>query len=126
MSARRAPASPERKRRYRLGQVAETICAWHLRLRGYRILARRFRAPVGEIDIIASRGGLVAFIEVKARRTGALAAGSVSRRQQRRICRAAEAFLVARPALSGFDLRFDVMLVTPWAMPDHVTDAWRR
>lgn len=115
----------ERQRRYRLGHYAETLCVWHLRLRGYHILAQRFKTPVGEIDIIARRGGVVAFIEVKARRTRALAMESVSMRQRKRIRRAAEAFLIAQPALTSRDLRFDMMLVTPWAVPTHIKDAWR-
>ena len=115
----------DRKRRYRLGQYAQIICVWHLRLRGYRILARRFKTPVGEIDIAARRGKMVAFIEVKARPTTAMAMESISLRQRKRIRRAAEAFLAAHPALTSCDLRFDIMPVTPWAAPGHVTDAWR-
>ncbi|NQU70650.1 MAG: YraN family protein [Rhodospirillales bacterium] len=115
----------DRQRRYRLGHYAETICVWHLRLRGYRVLSRRFKTPVGEVDIIARRRNMVAFIEVKARRTRALAMESVSPRQQNRIRRAAEIFLIARPALTSCDLRFDIMLVTPWAVPSHVMNAWR-
>lgn len=115
----------DRQKRYRLGQFAETICVWHLRLRGYNILARRFRTRIGEIDIIARRGNLVAFIEVKARRTATMALESVSAKQQGRIRRAAEAYLATRPALTNCDLRFDIMMVTPWALPSHVTGAWR-
>ena len=115
----------DRQSRYRLGHYAETICVWHLRLRGYRVLSRRFKTPVGEIDIIARRRNIVAFIEVKARRTRELAMESVSPRQQNRIRRAAETFLIARPALTSCDLRFDIMLVTPWAVPSHVMNAWR-
>lgn len=115
----------DRVRRYRLGHWAETICAWHLRLRGYRVLARRFRTPAGEIDIIARRGGVLAFIEVKARRDRTTAVESVTSRQRRRVRRAAEAYIAARPMLAELDGRFDVMLVTPWTTPEHVIDAWR-
>ena len=115
----------DRKRRYRLGHYVETISVWHLRVRGYRILARRYKTPVGEIDIIARRGGMVAFIEVKARDTETLAIESNTPRRRKRIRRAAEAFLSAQPALTNCDLRFDIMLVTPWAMPNHVPGAWR-
>lgn len=115
----------DRQRRYRLGHYAEIISVWHLRLRGYRVLARRFKTPVGEIDIIARRGKVVAFIEVKARRTEALAIESITPRQRNRIRRAAGAFLGARPLLTNCDLRFDIMLVTPWTMPNHITGAWR-
>ena len=80
---------------------------------------------MGEIDIIARRGHLIAFIEVKARRTEALALESVTPRQRNRIRRAAGAFMVARPGLTNCDLRFDIMVVTPWNLPNHVTNAWR-
>ncbi len=115
----------ERRRREAAGRRAELVCVWHLRLRGWRILARRMRSPVGEIDIVAARRGLIAFIEVKARRDLALAAHSVTPRQRRRIRRAAEAFLQQRPDLAGRDMQFDVMLVAPWRAPRHLIDAWR-
>ena len=118
-------AGNERRRRLQYGRWAEAICALSLMLRGYRILARRYRTPLGEIDIVARRGGLIAFIEVKARRDLALAAHSVTPRQRRRVRRAAEAFLQRRPDLAGRDIRFDVMLVAPWRPPRHLIDAWR-
>ena len=68
----------DRRRRGRFGRLAESLCVWHLRARGFRVLARRYRAPVGEIDIIGRRGRLVAFIEVKARRSRRLAGESLS------------------------------------------------
>ena len=118
-------SSRSRRRAWRFGRAAEGLCAWHLRLRGYRILARRFRTPMGEIDIIARRGGTVAVIEVKARSDLASAAESVSPRQRRRIARAVESFLSTRRDCAGLGLRFDVMLVRPWALPRHLADAWR-
>ena len=115
-----------RKRRaWAYGRLAESLCAWHLRFRGYRIVARRFRTSVGEIDIVARRGGTLAVVEVKARHDAALALESLAPRQQRRIIRAAEAFIAARPSLAGMDVRFDVMVVAPWRPPDHNQDAWR-
>src|SRR5260370_7565951 len=77
--------TPARKRQaFRRGHAAELLCLWHLRLRGYRILARRFRVPSGEIDLIARRGRVLAAIEVKARASLAPASQSVSARQRRR------------------------------------------
>jgi len=98
---------------------------WFLRLRGYRVLARRFRVPVGEIDIVARRGSVVAFVEVKARPSADAALESLTPRQRRRIARAALAFLQARPGLEMLVLRFDLVLVTPWRLPRHLEDAWR-
>jgi len=95
-----------------------------LRLKGYRILARDVRTPVGEIDIVARRGPVLAFVEVKARRSAA-ETDVVGVRQQKRIVRAAEAFLSRHPTLTDLDVRFDIMLANPWALPTHVTDAWR-
>ncbi len=107
------------------GRFAETLAAWHLRFRGYRIMTRGFRSRVGEIDIVARRGGLVVFIEVKARQDLDAAARALRPRQTERIVRAAQAFLQAHPHFSDFDQRFDVILVSPWRLPVHLVDAWR-
>jgi putative endonuclease len=107
------------------GRHAERLCVWQLRLTGWRILARRFRSPVGEIDIVARRGRTVAFIEVKARAAAATAAESLSTRQRQRISRAAAHFLKTRPEHAEAELRFDVMLVAPWRLPLRLADAWR-
>ena len=114
-----------KRRAFRLGHVAETLCLWHLRLRGYRILARRYRVPVGEIDLVARRGAVLAAIEVKARPSLAAAGEAVTTRQRRRVARALAHFLATRPDLAGLSLRFDVMLVTPRRLPQHIPDAWR-
>lgn len=117
--------APARRRAWRFGRLAETACAWHLRLRGYGIVARGFRTRVGEIDIIARRGHTLAIIEVKARADLDAAAEAISPRQRRRIANAAMVFLRTRPGAAALDLRFDVMLVSPWRWPRHMTDAWR-
>jgi putative endonuclease len=118
------PASPLRRRAWRRGRVAETLCVWHLRLRGYRILARGYRVPVGEIDIVARRGRVVAAIEVKARDSVAAAREAIAPRQRRRVARAFEQFLAAHPQHGGLTLRFDVMLVAKGRLPHHVSNAW--
>jgi putative endonuclease len=107
------------------GRRAESLCVWRLRLGGWRILARRFRSPAGEIDIVARRGRTVAFIEVKARADAGTAAESIAPRQRQRIVRAAEHFLKTRPQHASAALRFDVMLVAPWRLPVRLPDAWR-
>src|SRR5258705_5175209 len=118
------PAEPARRRAWQRGRTAETLCVWHLRLRGYRVLARGYRVPVGEIDIIARRGGVVAAIEVKARDSLAAASEAISPRQRRRVARAFEQFLAAHPQHAGLTLRFDVMLVARGRLPRHVCNAW--
>ena len=115
----------ERRRAYKRGHAAERRCSLLLRCTGWRILARRYRTPVGEIDLIAKRGNIVAAIEIKARRTLTDVLEAVTPRQQRRIERAAAAFLSHHPKWSNLGFRFDVMAVTPWRLPKHVTDAWR-
>ena len=114
-----------RQRAQRRGRVAEWLCLWHLRLRGWRILARGWRCPTGEIDILARRGKVLAVIEVKSRGELATAAAALAPRQRRRIERAAEAFLLQRPDLARLDLRFDLMLVAPRRPPRHWRGAWR-
>ena len=114
-----------RRRAHRRGLHGETLAVWVLRLKGYRILARRLRSAVGEIDIVAARGGTVAVIEVKARPDAAAAAEAVGPRQRARIARAARLFLAARPEFARHDVRFDLMLVSPGRWPRHIRDAWR-
>ena len=110
---------------HRRGLGAERLCVWWLRLKGSRVLARRFRVASGEIDLIARRGRTLTAIEVKARSTLGDAIEAVSPRQRRRVARALEHFLKSRPDFAGCDLRFDVMLVTPRRWPRHIRDAWR-
>lgn len=117
---------PERRRKaVRRGHRAEALAAWWLRLKGYRIEARGFRAPAGEIDLIARRGRVLALVEVKARRSLEAAGEAIAPRQRRRIARAAEAYLQRRPALANLELRFDAVLIVPGRLPRHLPDAWR-
>jgi putative endonuclease len=120
-------ASPEgaaRRRAERRGRRAETLAAWVLRLAGYRILARRYRTPVGEIDLIARRGRLIAFVEVKQRPSHAEAAEAVTPAGRRRIARAASLWLSAHPAAAALDLRFDVIICVPGRLPRHIRGAF--
>jgi putative endonuclease len=108
----------------RRGARAERLAVWLLRLKGYAILARDLRLPGGEIDIVARRGRVLVFVEVKARADIAAAAEALRRRQRARIVRAAAAFLARRPDLAGHDARFDAILFGR-LLPRHVADAWR-
>jgi len=114
-----------RRQAYGRGRRAEALAAWWLRLKGYRIVARDFRVPVGEIDLIARRGRVLAIVEVKTRDSLAAAGEAVAPRQRRRIARAAAAFLQRRLDLASLDLRFDVVLLAPRHLPRHLADAWR-
>ena len=114
-----------RRAQVRSGRLAETLAVWWLRGKGYRILARDWRSPVGEIDILARRGRLLVAVEVKRRSGAREAAEAVQRQQQRRIVRAAEAFLARLDPGAGLSLRFDVVLIVPGRWPRHIVDAWR-
>jgi putative endonuclease len=115
---------PERQVAFALGLSAESRAAAYLVAKGYRIVARRFRSPVGEIDIVARRRGTLIFVEVKARERLDDAAEAVMLRQQRRIVAAAEAWLAAHPDDMNCDMRFDVMLVAPKSLPRHIEAAF--
>lgn len=125
MRQNRRAAAWRRRQAQRRGRIAEWLCLWHLRLRGWRILARDWRCRSGEIDILARRGSVLAVIEVKWRSETDAAAEALSPRQKRRIARAAEAFLLSRPDLAGLDPRFDLMLVARSRLPRHWQGAWR-
>ena len=92
--------------------------------KGYRILAKRFRTPYGEIDLVAKKRNLLAFIEVKARASLDEAAYAVTPRQQARIIDAAQAWLMAHPEHAEFDLRFDAILIAPRRLPRHLLAAF--
>jgi putative endonuclease len=115
---------PERQVAFRLGLSAESRAAAYLVAKGFRILARRWKSPVGELDIVARRRALLVFVEVKARERLDDAAWSVTPRQRARIIAAAEAWLAQFPDERIRDIRFDAMLVAPGRIPRHVTAAF--
>ncbi|MCF2513778.1 YraN family protein [Sphingomonas sp. G124] len=105
------------------GRRAETIAAWWLRLHGWRILARRARVPGGEVDLVARRGRVLAFIEVKQRRTAEAAAWSLDEYRLRRVAVAAQS-LTPRFAREGNDVRIDALFIVPWRLPRHLPNVW--
>lgn len=115
---------PQRQAAFRVGISAESRAAAFLIAKGFRILARRWRSPLGEIDIVARRRHLLVFAEVKARASLAEAAESVDERQRRRIAAAAEVWLAANPDKTIFDIRFDAILVAPGKIPRHIPAAF--
>jgi putative endonuclease len=120
----RAAPRPERQVAFALGLSAESRAAALLIAKGYRIVARRFRSGVGEIDIVARRRKTLVFVEVKARARLDDAAEAVIKRQQQRIIAAAEAWLASHPDDVTCDIRFDVMLVAPRSLPRHIVAAF--
>ncbi|HEU0284193.1 MAG TPA: YraN family protein [Sphingomicrobium sp.] len=105
------------------GRGAETLACWWLRLHGWRILARRARVPGGEVDIIARRGKVLAFVEVKARATEESAAMSLDAWRLRRVIVAAER-LALRFLRPGDDLRIDAVFIVPRRLPRHMPNVW--
>lgn len=107
------------------GRMAERRAEALLAAEGWTILARRVRTPVGEIDLIAERGGFLAFIEVKQRRKLAEAAYALSARQRRRLIAAAEVWLAAHPQSGAAGVRFDVILLDGLGNARRIADAFR-
>lgn len=115
-----------RQKAERRGHSSESLAALWLRLKGYRILARRLKTHAGEIDLVAAAPfGPVCFVEVKARQAARTAAESVGLGQQTRIARAASLYLASRPHLSRRGARFDIVAIAPRALPVHYRDVWR-
>jgi putative endonuclease len=105
------------------GRRGERIAAWWLRLKGWSILDRRVRTPAGEVDLVARRGALIAFVEVKARRSVAELDHAIDHRRLARVAAAAE-LLMPRYATNGEDIRVDVILLAPGTRPRHIENAW--
>ncbi len=130
MARRAEPAGPrdgprrERVAAFRLGLSAESRAAMFLIAKGYRIVARRWKTPFGEIDIVARRRRALVFVEVKARAHADDAAEAVTERGKRRIVAAAELWLAHNPDDAQREIRFDVVLVTPGRMPQHIANAF--
>jgi len=118
------PADPERQVAFRFGLSAESRAAAYLIAKGHRIVARRWRSPVGEVDIVARRRNTLIFVEVKARERLDDAAAAILPRQQRRIIAAAEAWLARHPDDVNSNIRFDVVLVAPRSLPRHIEAAF--
>jgi putative endonuclease len=117
-------ASPTRQAAFRLGLSAESLAAALLLAKGYRILSRRLRTPVGEVDIVARRGDTLVFVEVKARERLDDAAEAVTERQKRRIIAATQMWLATHPNDARQNIRFDAILVAPRRWPRHIVGAF--
>lgn len=107
----------------RRGRRGETLAALYLRLQGWRIVAKRIRTPLGEVDLIARRGRTTLFIEVKTRATAAELDHAIDRQRLSRVA-AATNMLIPRFSRPGDDIRIDVILLAPRAWPRHIRNAW--
>ncbi|MEH6690638.1 MAG: YraN family protein [Pseudorhizobium pelagicum] len=108
----------------RRGHVAEYLAAFFLLLKGYRILALRYKTRSGEIDLIARKGDLAVFVEVKARVGEREAVDAVSATAQKRIRAASDIWLSRRPDAARLSQRYDVIAVLPGRLPRHFRDAF--
>jgi putative endonuclease len=115
----------KRQKAYDHGRLAEKLCQWALRFKGYAILEVGYRTRAGEIDVLAARGGWLVAVEVKARADRGTAIESITWRQRRRIERALQWYLRGHPEQGVNGIRFDVFLVAPWRIPAHIENAWR-
>ncbi len=118
------PAASFRRFAEGAGRRAETVAALYLRAKGYRVLARRVKTPLGEIDIVAARGALTVFVEVKARSFSADEGAALAAVNRSRIVRAAGLWLARHPGAATGALRFDVIFLAPFALPRHITGAF--
>ncbi|TDK35384.1 YraN family protein [Rhizobium deserti] len=123
-SARAPRGKTERQRAQRRGRVSELVAAVYLVLKGYRILSVRYRTKLGEIDLIARKGDIVAFVEVKARAGQQQAVDAVSFESQHRIRAASDRWLSTRGDAAQLSQRYDVIAVLPWRLPRHFPDAF--
>ena len=114
-----------RREAYRHGHVAEAAAMLFLLAKGFRPIARRYKTPLGEVDLIVKRGRLIAFVEVKARALERDALESVGPASEKRIVDAADLWLAKHPAAAGYDFRYDMVVLVPWRLPRHVPDAFR-
>lgn len=105
------------------GRRGEIYAAAWLERRGWTILAQRVRTKAGEVDVVARRPGLVAFVEVKVRKTAADLDHAIDEHRLSRVAAAAE-LLMERFAQPGDDIRVDVLLLAPGALPRHIENAW--
>ncbi len=122
-SSKLAPR-PERVEAFQRGLSAESRAALLLIAKAHRIVARRWKTPFGEIDIIARRAGVVVFVEVKARASLDEAVEAVTERTKRRVIAAAELWLARHPQYAKAAIRFDVIVVTPGKLPRHIVNAF--
>ncbi len=123
MTARPTARARRGARARRTGRTAETLAAFWLMARGWRVLGMRLKAQGVEVDLLARRGAVLAVVEVKARGELDAALAAVTPDQRARLRRAGAA-LLARPGCNGLCVRLDLVALAPWRLPRHIPDAW--
>ena len=117
-------ARDQRRQRERWGRTAERIAAIWLQMKGYHLIGRRLKTPVGEIDLLLRKGDSLIFVEVKARAALDSGVAALHPAAARR-CQAAARWLAPRHGWSGAVIRHDAVIVRPWALPVHLVAIWR-
>jgi putative endonuclease len=111
---------------YKTGLFAERLAEIALMLKGWRVVARRYKTPLGEIDLVAKRGRTLAFIEVKWRGTRESAAEAIHAKNRARVANASALYLQKHPEYAGCEMRFDAMVMAPRSWPRHIARAWEQ
>lgn len=114
----------DRRAAERRGRRAEALAAFSLQLKGWTIVARRARTGAGELDLIATRRGVLAFVEVKERATRDGAVNALGPRQRERLLRAGALWRAGKTRFEDHEVRFDLVLVSPWRWPRHLPAAF--
>ena len=117
-------ASEKRRKAQRWGHASEWLAAFSLLIKGYRIIAMRYKTKLGEVDLIARRGDLVAMVEVKARKDVSSAVDAVTHTSQHRIRSAGDLWLSSQSDAARLSIRYDIVAVRPWRWPVHLPDAF--
>ena len=117
-------ARNKRRKAQRWGHMSEWFAAFALILKGYRIVAMRYKTKVGEVDLIAKRGDLIAMVEVKARKDVMSAVDAVTYESQNRIRSAGDLWLSKQADTAQYSIRYDIIAVRPWRWPKHLPDAF--
>ncbi len=123
----RSPSKTPSERRvaaYRSGHRGESLAALLLQLKFYRIREKRFKSPVGEIDLVAQKGNAIVFVEVKSRARNADETLTYAAINRDRIIRAAQYWMALHPAETGRDIRFDVIFLAQGRWPRHLINAF--
>lgn len=115
----------KKRKAYSFGTMAEIISIIYLMLKGYRVLTRRFKTPVGEVDIVAKQKKTLVMVEVKARKNKETEE-VITSRQMDRIMNAAALFIAKKPEFATFPVRMDLIIIHPWKLPRHIKNAWER
>jgi len=117
-------ADKKKIRAFHRGWISEYLAAFYLMMKGYRILALRYKTRVGEIDIIARRGDVVVFCEVKARATVEDAVFAVNATTQKRIRDASDLWISKQKTVSQLSQRYDVIAILPRSLPKHIENCF--